>query len=191
MITLDTLLIEEAVLTSTFACDLQRCKGACCTMPGGAGAPLADAEVGPVIEAIPHAWPYLSERSRTYIEQHGVIDGHEGDHATRCIDDQDCVFVTYDGDVATCAIEKAWHAGTSTFRKPLSCHLFPIRVANFGGPYLHYEKFDECEPGRALGKHLGIPLVESLKDALTRAFGPEMYEAMASAAREHMTQERS
>jgi hypothetical protein len=185
MITLDTLLIEEAVLTSTFACDLHRCKGACCTLPGGAGAPLADAEVEQVVAAIPHAWPYLSDRSRAYIEAHGVIEGHHGDHATMCIDDKDCVFVTYDGDVATCAIEKAWHAGTSPFRKPLSCHLFPVRIANFGGPYLHYERFDECAPGRELGRKLGVPLVVSLKEALIRAFGEEVYARMERAAYGH------
>jgi hypothetical protein len=88
----------------------------------------------------------------------------------------------YDDGVATCAIEKAWHAGYTAFRKPLSCHLFPIRVANFGGPYLHYEKFDECTPGRALGEQLGLPLVVALKDALVRAFGTEIYERMLAVA---------
>lgn len=184
MITLDHLLIEESVLTSTFACDLQRCKGACCTLPGGAGAPLADTEVDLVRSAIPHALPYLSAESRAYIERHGAVEGHPGSYATTCIDDKACVFVMYDGDVATCAIEKAWHAGALDFRKPLSCHLFPIRVANFGGPYLHYEKFDECEPGREHGAELSLPLVVALKDAITRAYGSDIYDRMLAVATE-------
>lgn len=182
MITLDHLLIDESVFTSTFACDLQGCKGACCTLPGGAGAPLADTEVELVRSAVEHALPYLSERSRSYIQAHGAVEGFPGQYATTCIDDKDCVFVMYDDGIATCAIEKAWHAGATAFRKPLSCHLFPIRVANFGGPYLHYEKFDECAPGRALGEQLGLPLVVALKDALVRAYGAEIYERMLDIA---------
>jgi hypothetical protein len=185
MITLDHLLIDEAVLTSTFACDLQQCKGACCTLPGGSGAPLADTEVEHVKAAVEHALPYLDERARNHIAKHGAVEGHTGSYATTCIDDRDCVFVTYEQGVATCAIEKAWHAGVTGFRKPLSCHLFPIRVANFGGPYLHYEKFDECAPGRALGERIGLPLVVALKDAIERAYGADIYEQMLALANEH------
>ena len=184
MITLDEILVEESVLTSTFSCDLARCKGACCTMPGGAGAPLRDDEVDLVRQAVDAASPYLSSTSREYITRHGPVDDRNGSWATACIDDRDCVFVSYDGDVATCAIEKAFHAGTSTFRKPLSCHLFPIRVENFGGPYLRYEQFVECAPGRRRGADEGILLVDTVKDALSRAFGGDAADHIVAAAHE-------
>ena len=89
----------------------------------------------------------------------------------------------YEKNVAKCALERAFHNGESDFRKPLSCHLFPIRVANFGGPYLHYEQIEECEPGREMGARLGIPLVESLKDPLIRAYGERTYERIRAASR--------
>ena len=81
-----------------------------------------------------------------------------------------------------CSTEKAFHAGESTFRKPLSCHLFPIRVANFGGPYLHYEEFEECKPGREMGAEKGIRLVDSVSSALSRAFGEDVAQKIISAA---------
>jgi len=182
VITLDEILVDESVLTAQFSCDLARCKGACCTLPGGAGAPLLDEEVELVKGAVQAATPYLSERSKKHIEQHGSVEGAAGSWATACIDDRDCVFVTYEGDVATCSIEKAWHAGTSTFRKPLSCHLFPVRLKNFGGPYLHYEQFAECAPGRRKGANDGTLLVDTVKDALVRAFGSDAAERIADAA---------
>lgn len=183
MILLDHLLLQEKVLTSSFSCDLKRCKGACCTLQGGAGAPLLDQEVAELRREMSSALPYLGERSRDWLQQHDPVEGDPGDHSVACLDDADCVFVYYESDVAKCALERAWFNGESTFRKPLSCHLFPIRVANFGGPYLHYEKIDECEPGRALGERLDIPLVESLKDALVRAYGENLYERILKAAR--------
>lgn len=184
MIPLDTLLIDEAVFSTTFACDLKRCKGACCTLEGGGGAPLADVEVSMLRAAIPAALPYLPERSRQWLAQHDPVEGGPGSWSVACIDDRDCVFVTYDGDIAKCGIEMAWRAEATPFRKPISCHLFPIRVADFGGPYLHYERFDECEPGRELGASLGQPLVVSLAEALTRAYGAERYQEMLDVARD-------
>lgn len=183
MISLDHLLIDEAVLTASFSCDLAACKGACCTLPGGAGAPLLDSEVDDIRGAVAAAWPYLSERSRNQLQTDGPLEGFSGSYEVGVIDNKDCVFVRYEGDVATCSIERAWHNGESTFRKPLSCHLFPIRVATFGGPYLHYQVFEECDPGRALGAKQRIPLVESVKDALVRAYGVELYERIAALSR--------
>jgi hypothetical protein len=183
MISLDHLLLDEAVLTASFSCDLASCKGACCTLPGGSGAPLLDSEVEDLRASVEAAWPYLSERSRAQLKAEGPLEGFAGSYEVGVIDNKDCVFVRYEGDVATCAIERAWHNGESTFRKPLSCHLFPIRVAQFGGPYLHYEVFEECEPGRERGAKLRMPLIESLKDALVRAYGIELYERMAALAR--------
>lgn len=182
MILLDQLLIQEQVLSTHFACDLKSCKGACCTMSGGAGAPLLESEVSLIRDVVPAVINYLPARSRELLANQDPVEGPEGDRSVACIDDADCVFVYYEDSVAKCAIEKAYFNAEVEFRKPLSCHLFPIRVANFGGPYLHYEMIDECEPGRALGQALGRPLVESLRDALVRAYGEQMYERIVASA---------
>jgi hypothetical protein len=184
MISLDHLLIDEEVLTSSFACDLAACKGACCTLPGGGGAPVRDDEVEPMSQALEAALALLPQERAERIRTQGFLEGPPRHQATQCINDRDCVFVIYDNDVAACSFERAWHAGTSAFRKPLSCHLFPIRIADFGGPYLHYQKFDECAPGRARGQRESVPLIATVKEALERAFGTECVESMTAVANE-------
>jgi len=183
MILIDDLLIQEQVLTATFACDVRKCKGACCTLTGGAGAPLLADEVKPLQLATLAALPYLGERSTAWLAENEPFEGAPGEYSVSCFDDADCVFVFYENDVAKCAIERAHHNGETDFRKPLSCHLFPIRVANFGGPYLHYEQIEECLPGREFGERAGIPLIESVRDALVRAYGEQTYARMLAASR--------
>lgn len=182
MILINHLLVQESVFESTFTCDLNRCKGACCTLKGGAGAPLLDEEVGPLRLASLAAQVYLGEPSRQLLAEMDAVEGDPGNRSVVCIDDSDCVFVFYEESVAKCSLERAFHNGESSFRKPISCHLFPIRVANFGGPYLHYEEIEECEPGRTLGSKLGVPLVEALEEPLTRAYGAQSYKRLKAAA---------
>jgi hypothetical protein len=169
-------LVDDALATTRFACDLGACKGACCTMPGGRGAPLDDEEVEPLTNAIPAALPYLSERNRRVIRTIGALEGAPGDMATRCIDNRDCVFVYYEGEVAKCAIERAHFDGKTEFRKPISCHLFPIRSNElFGGEVLHYERITECKPALKRGERKDVPLYVFLKEAIVRAYGQEFY----------------
>lgn len=173
---------DKALATTQFACDLDACKGACCTMPGGRGAPLEEAEVQLVNDAIAAASKYLPERNRLVIATQGAIEGTPGDYATRCIDERDCVFVYYDdSSVARCAIEKAYFNGEASFRKPLSCHLFPIRITQlFDMDYLRYEKIPECNAALKNGRKKGIPLYKFLKEALTRAYGEEFYRELVA-----------
>ncbi len=186
MISIDHLLIAPEVIETRFSCDLKACKGACCTLSGGGGAPVADAEVSLIQEALSAAREYLSAESKNVLDAVGPLAGAAGHWETSCIDNKACVFVAWEGSIATCSFEKAWHAGTSTFRKPLSCHLFPIRVENFGGPYLRYEEFDECAPGREHGKVTNTPLVLAVKDAITRAYGAEVANELLNLARHGM-----
>lgn len=167
---------DEALATTHFACDLGACHGACCTMPGGRGAPLEEEEVKLVQASIAPSLKYLPERNRMVIATQGAVEGSPGDHATRCIDQRDCVFVYYEGTVAKCAIEKAYFNGETSFRKPLSCHLFPIRISSlFDSDYLRYERIPECDPALKNGRKQGIPLYKFLREALTRAYGKEFY----------------
>ena len=172
---IDGKIIENEISGSLFACDLDKCKGACCTFPGEFGAPLADEEVPAISENLESVKKYLSDKSINIIENEGFIQGVPGSLTTNVINKKDCVFVFYDGNIAKCAIEKAYFDHKSSFRKPLSCHLFPIRVNSGENDYLHYQKIEECEPGRKLGLNENLKLIDSLKDALIRAYGEDFY----------------
>ena len=176
MILIKDVLVEDRIGNNYFDCDLSKCKGACCTFPGEYGAPVLDEEIEAIKGALPFAMEYLSEKSISIIEKNGFIQGIPGDYTTTCINKRDCVFVYYEGDVALCAIERAYRDGKISFIKPVSCHLFPIRVGDFNGKYLYYEKIPQCNPGVNLGLQTNKKIFESVKDALIRAFGEEWYE---------------
>lgn len=178
MILIDNVLINEEILSTKFHCDLKNCKGACCTFPGDSGAPVLKDEIEEIEKLYPIFSKYMPETSKEYVREHGFWEKDGKSLALKCINKRDCVFVFYDGDIAKCSIEKAFHNGEVVFRKPISCHLFPIRVANYGGDYLHYEQFDECEPGRKLGKNENYPLLENVKSALIRKYGEEFYKKL-------------
>ena len=193
MFVISEIMVDERIAETNFSCDLQQCKGACCTMPGGRGAPLEDHEVAEVERSMPFATEYLSARHREAIERIGSVEGFEGSYATVCIDDRACVFVYYEGDVARCSLERAYFEGKSKFRKPISCHLFPIRVSRDNAPVLRYEEIPHCRPAKERGNAEGVPLPLFLRDALTRSFGARWYNKFLEACREirrtrpHMT----
>lgn len=178
MILIDNVLINEEILSTKFHCALKNCKGACCTFPGDSGAPVLKDEIDEIEKLYPIFSKYMPETSKEYVREHGFWEKDGKSLALKCINKRDCVFVFYDGEIAKCSIEKAFHNGEIAFRKPISCHLFPIRVANYGGDYLHYEQFDECEPGRKLGKNENYPLLENVKSALIRKYGEEFYKKL-------------
>jgi hypothetical protein len=169
--------IDEAVAQARFACDLEQCRGACCTLPGGRGAPLIDEECAELERAFPAAAKYLSEEHLRVIGRDGLFEGVSGQFSTTCVNDRDCVFVYYEGNVARCSLEKAWLNGESGWRKPVSCHLFPLRVSRGAAQIVRYEKLPECSPGRRLGEASNIPLSTFLKDALVRLYGEVWYDA--------------
>lgn len=170
---LPLVIIDERVNTTRFACDLGQCKGACCTLKGGVGAPVTLEEIASINGALKATLPYLSDRSRKIILEEGFVDD-EFD-ALRCIEERDCVFVFYEGDVAKCSLEKAFFDRKTSFRKPISCHLFPIRRTTGMYDHLRVEYFPECESGYKKGEAENIPLLTSAKDALIRAYGEEWY----------------
>ncbi|MBX2975213.1 MAG: DUF3109 family protein [Ignavibacteriaceae bacterium] len=172
-IKIDDVLVNTEITKTKFTCDLEKCKGACCTLESDYGAPLLKEEIPLMVEAYPHAKTYLSEVSISKIESEGFYDTHESEFLTKSIDKKDCVFVYYDNDIAKCSFEKAYFEGKSNFRKPISCHLFPIRISDFGGEVLRYEKFDECKPALANGEKSNMTIVELCDDALIRKYGSD------------------
>ncbi len=175
MIIVSNTFVDEAVTSSAFCCDLEACKGACCCLEGGRGAPLTDEEIPLIAAAFPFAKEYLDSRSLDVIDREGLVEAWEGSFATPCIDHRECVFVYFDGGIARCAFERAYAEGKTNWRKPLSCHLFPIRVRRAGQLVLRYEQMPECLPARTDGAAAGITLVDFLKDPLIRAFGEPWY----------------
>ncbi|MBI5325451.1 MAG: DUF3109 family protein [Ignavibacteriae bacterium] len=175
MILIDNILLEEEITETSFSCDLQKCKGACCTFPGKFGAPLKDEEIEMIYNNLDNAKKYLSEKSIEYIDKHGFYEGSRDNYSTVCIDKKDCVFVYYENSVAKYTKEKAYFNCESNFRKPISCHLFPIRVNNTGRKYLYFQNIAECKPALKKGKSDKVNLVNFSKDALIRAYGEESY----------------
>ena len=180
MFIIGEVVIDDVVGTASFCCDLKKCKGACCTLPGGRGAPLDDDEVLELQKAYPGARQYLSQRSIAAIEAHGMVEGSPGSYLTTCIDQRDCVFVYYEDDIARCSLERAYQEGKADWQKPLSCHLFPIRVRTLGKDFLRYEQIEECEAGRTHGIHEQMKLHDFLKDPLTRKYGESWYRSFLS-----------
>lgn len=178
MIKIDGIGIDEEVIKAEFLCDLEKCKGACCTFYGDYGAPLLESEILKIRDNLTVILENLPGRSKKIIEKEDFFEGAPGNYTTNCIDKRDCVFVYYEGDIAKCGIEKAYFDGKIDLRKPLSCHLFPVRVGNDEGLYIYYEKIEECWPAILKGNAGKVRLVEMLEDALVRAFGREWYDEL-------------
>jgi len=172
--------IDDAVVTSDFCCDLKQCKGACCCIEGGRGAPLEDHEVLEVEKAYLAVKQYLSPESIRVIEQQGLYEGEPGHLATTCIGDRECVFAFFEDGIAQCSFERAYRAGQIVWQKPLSCHLFPLRIRSFGHDHVRYEQISECQAGRTSGTEHQTGLVEFLQNPLVRKYGEQWYSQLTS-----------
>ncbi len=175
MFTIGETIIDDDIAYERFACNLLECKGACCTLKGGRGAPLRDEEVAEIQNVLPFIKQYLNEDHLHVIDKYGIIEGNQGDYATTCVNDSACVFVYYESDIARCSIERAYLEGQVQWRKPISCHLFPIRVSQGFKESLYYEKITECTPGRKYGLQKNIQLYDYLEAALKRKYGNKWY----------------
>lgn len=168
-------ILEDDIAGERFACDMGRCKGRCCTMYGERGAPLMDGELQEIEKAFPKIIEFLPAAHLEVIRRHGMVDGKTGDYYTVCVDYRACVFVYYENDIARCAFEKAFFMGLIQWQKPLSCHLFPVRVRGHQTDHLYYERIQECVPGRENGMITDVPLIRFVRCALIRKYGAEWY----------------
>lgn len=184
MIDIDDKIVSTDLLKECFACDLGQCKGICC-VEGNAGAPLEMEEVDILEEEFSNYRPYMTEAGIKAIEEQGfmVIDC-DGDYTTPLIDDAECAYSFEENGITFCAIEKAWREGKCSFQKPISCHLYPIRVAQFsnGTVGLNYHRWSVCRSAVECGKKLGIPVYKALKEPIIRRFGEAFYNQLEEAA---------
>jgi hypothetical protein len=182
MQSIENIIVDKELLGVRFACDLAKCRGACCTLEGGRGAPLMDDEVEQIYRFFPVVEKYLPAAHLAIIEQEGLVEGIPGSFATICHENRACVFVYYDNSVAKCAFELAFLNGESSWRKPVSCHLFPLRVRPGTMPALRYEPIRECEPAVDRGESENIRLADFLRESLSTAFGQAWYAQLQSLA---------
>lgn len=191
MIKIEDKLVSDELRTAHFVCDLGACKGACC-VEGDAGAPLDEDEL-PILERIyPDVAPYLSQTSRRAIREQGPWVKVDGDYETPLIDGKECAYVIFDeSGTSLCGIEKAYREGKVDWPKPISCHLYPVRIKKLQSievEALNYDTWSICLPACDLGKKLKVPLYKFLEGPLTRKFGEKFYRTMADIF-DHMPQE--
>lgn len=180
MIQIDDKIISLDIFTARFACDLKACRGECC-VEGNAGAPLETEEVAVLEAEWDHYAPYMTEAGRKSVEAQGVaVVDMDGDLTTPLIEDAECAYTIRENGVTWCAIEKAWKEGKTAFRKPVSCHLYPIRLVKLsnGMTGLQYHRWDVCRGAEQLGIRRGEPLYRTLREAIVRRFGEAFYREM-------------
>lgn len=186
MIQIDDTIISIDCLSEKFCCDLDACAGTCC-IEGDAGAPVDLDEVEQLEAALPIVWNDLSASAQTVIDKQGVVyTDEEGDLVTSIVNGKDCVFTCYDEKgCCFCALEKAYRAGKTDFYKPLSCHLYPIRLKKFGDmTALNYHRWDVCKAAVCKGEQLNLPVYRFLKEPLIRRFGEAWYDELEKAVEE-------
>lgn len=181
MIIVDDILVSEEVFEKQFVCNLSKCKGACC-VAGEAGAPLKLEEIEILKSEYLNYKPYLTKEGAEAIERNGFssYDEEDKDDKTMLIDGGPCAYINYDDKgVAICGIEKAFFDEKTSFRKPISCHLYPIRESGIGKiTAVNYEEWEICSDACALGEELKVPVYKFLKDPLIRAYGKDFFEAI-------------
>ena len=177
MIIIQETVVSDDIADNFFVCNLEACKGACC-VEGDLGAPLETAELTILEAEYANIAPYLTAAGRAAIAAQGLyIKDWEDDYSTTTIDDRECAYALYDErGILKCGIEQAYLAGATTFKKPISCHLYPIRITKYDGfEALNYDRWGICNPACAFGDKLGVKVYQFLKEPLERKYGAAWY----------------
>lgn len=177
MIVLQNTVISDDIRDKFFVCNLEKCKGACC-VEGDLGAPLEGDELAILEQNYDKIKPYLSGAGKQAIEEQGlyVID-FEGDYSTPTIENRECAFAIYDDNMTLkCGIEQAYLDGKINWKKPISCHLYPIRISKYDGfEALNYDRWGICNAACSFGEDLGVRVYQFLKEPLIRKYGENWY----------------
>lgn len=190
MIQIQDTLVSLDLAERFFCCDLDACKGECC-IEGDAGAPITREEFDKLKKLVPAVEDELLPAAREEIAKHGVgyID-EEGDLVTSIIDGRNCVFTCYEsGGKCICALDKAYREGRTDFRKPISCYLYPLRIAQYPTfTAVNYHRWKICRPAEKLGRQLGLRLYQFLKEPLIERFGKEWYDELVMACEAYLAE---
>lgn len=192
MLAVGDTLISEDIFSKNFVCNLEKCKGACC-VEGDLGAPLTKLEIEVIDEILDDVVPYMHADGLKVLEEKSFWEdaGAEG-LVTTCGDNGACVFVNYNDKGHTqCAIQLAYKDKKVFFEKPISCHLYPIRIKeNRFHTLLNYDKWDICNPACSFGNELKVPIYKFLETPLTRRFGKDWYDELCVVAEAWQQQEK-
>ena len=184
MIQIGSTIVSQDIFEQQFVCDLPGCRGMCCVY-GDSGAPLEDVEIAILQDIIPTVKPYMTAAGIAVIERQGVYStDFDNEKVTPLMGDSEaCAYISIDNDVVGCAIEKAFVKGEIDFRKPLSCHLYPIRITKYDTfEAVNYHQWSICSAAAKLGKKKGTPLYVFLKEPLIRKYGAQWYEELCLTA---------
>lgn len=195
MIQIGKTLISEEIIENDFVCNLNACKGACC-VEGAYGAPLTDEETHKFQEEFEQARPFLRPEGIAAVEEQGAfVKGEDGEWETPLVAGKECAYTVFDANgVAKCGWENAHRSGAVRTPKPISCHLYPVRITEYTSfTAVNYHRWDICDPACTLGSSLEVPVYTFVRDALIRKFGTDWYETLEKAAELHRnrTQPRS
>lgn len=187
MIQIDDAIVALDIIEENFLCDLSACMGECC-VEGESGAPLEKEEVAVLEEILPLVWDDLSPEAQKVIQKTGVAyKDTDGEMVTSIVNGKDCVFTYYDEKgICKCAIEKAHKEGKTDFYKPISCHLYPIRLQKYRDfTAVNYHRWSVCKAAVALGNKKGLKIYQFLKTPLIRKFGEAWYNELCIAVDEY------
>ena len=172
---MEKFIIDHRVFDVKFKCNLEVCRGSCCTLKGAGGAPILDIEVMKIQSNVNIAKKYLSEKNKNVLDNEGFLEGEKGNYSINSVDDEDCVFSFYENGIAKCSFQKAFYNNETDFIKPISCHLFPLRISGNKRNIIRYEKISECEDALTYGNEQNITLFEFAKDPLIKEYGRDFY----------------
>lgn len=179
-------LVSPDILTERFCCDLSACKGICC-VEGDAGAPVTLDEIAGIEDSLDAVWNDLSASAQAVIDRQGVAyTDREGDLVTSIVGGKDCVFTCHEQGCCLCTLEKAWRAGRTSFCKPISCALYPVREKQLsnGLVALNYHRWAVCKDAVSKGRELDLPVYKFLREPLVRRFGAAWYDELLTTADE-------
>lgn len=178
-------IVSDEIIENEFVCNLSACKGQCC-IDGDAGAPLLTDELDILDKIYDTVKPYLRPEGIQAIEEQGKwVIGEDGEHETPLVNGSECAYVIFDGDTVLCGIEQAYNEGLIDYKKPISCHLYPIRIKEYSQfSAVNYHRWHICDDACTLGKELEVPVYKFLKAPLIRKYGEDWYNELDTVATE-------
>ena len=185
MFQVENAIISEEIIKNHFVCNLNACKGACC-VDGEAGAPLEQEETEILQTLYPKIKPFLRQEGINAIEKQGTsVIGIDNEPETPLINGKECAYATFDQNgIARCGIEQAYTKKAIDWKKPISCHLYPIRITTYNTfTAVNYHKWQICNPACSLGKSTQTPIYKFVKEALIRKFGENWYNQLEKMAK--------
>ena len=191
MFQLGKTIVSEDIIEKDFVCNLGACKGECC-ISGAAGAPVTKDEVVILKDIYPKVKPFLRPEGIAAIDKQGThVLSTTNELETPLVDQKECAYVTFsENGTAGCGIEDAYNAGVIDFKKPISCHLYPVRTRAYETfTAVNYHQWQICTPACTLGQSLQVPVYQFVKEALTRKFGQAWYDELCLVAEEYKKQQ--